>query len=443
MNSDIPVKILFLAADPSDASRLRLGQELRDIKQRLQIAKERGKYQLEQLESVRVGDITQAIFDLEPQIIHFSGHGTNQGELCFENELGQIQAVEADALAAMFELLVEQVNCVLLNACYSEIQAHAIAEHIPYVIGMNDAIGDKAAIAFAVGFYKALAANRRIEEAHKFGCLEIRLQGIAEHNKPVLYENQNSLAHFPKPKVDKIILNPFIPRSGIVKNSQKFFGREKELNRIFETLNSGSSVALIGDREIGKSSLLWAISQQAETKLMPPRKAIYLDMSQVYDEDDFYYALCSEVGIEDCKGIRLTRALQKQRPQLLLLLDEIEKMSWEGFTNQVRGQLRGLANGHDAPLRLVVAASTSLDQLFPDSSEIGMVSPFQNICLEEQINLWDEATVRDFISFRLENNPIQFTESEITQIVRSCGGYPKEIMQMCYGIYARYMENQK
>ncbi|MEO1376296.1 MAG: CHAT domain-containing protein [Cyanobacteria bacterium J06635_10] len=443
MNSDIPVKILFLAADPSDASRLRLMQELRDIKERLRIAKEPGKFQLEQQESVRVADITQAIFDVQPQIIHFSGHGTNQGELYFENELGQIQSVEADALAAMFELLVEHVNCVVLNACYSEIQARAYAKHIPYVIGMNDAIGDRAAIAFAVGFYKALAANRGVEEAYKFGCVEIQLQGIPEHLKPVLYQNQNSLVSSQQSKVDKIIPNPFIPRSGIVKNSEKFFGREKELNRIFETLNSGSSVALIGAREIGKSSLLWAISQEAEIKLMPPRKAIYLDMSQVYDEDDFYYALCSEVGIEDCKGIRLTRALKKQRLQLLLLLDEIEKMTWEGFTNQVRGQLRGLANGHDAPLRLVVAASTSLDQLFPDSNEIGMVSPFQNICIEEHIELWDEADIRNFIRDRLSNNSIQFTEAEISEIITNCGGYPREIMQICYGIYARYVEGLK
>ncbi|MEO0844495.1 MAG: hypothetical protein AAF063_37395, partial [Cyanobacteria bacterium J06643_5] len=84
MNSDIPVKILFLAANPTDVSLLRLGQELRDIKQQLRTAKQPGKYQLEQRESVRVGDITQAIFDFEPQIIHFSGHGTNRGELCFE-----------------------------------------------------------------------------------------------------------------------------------------------------------------------------------------------------------------------------------------------------------------------------------------------------------------------------------------------------------------------
>ena len=441
MNSDIPVKILFLAADPSDASRLRLGQELRDIRERLQIAKERGKYQLEQRESVRVCDITQAIFDVEPQIIHFSGHGTNQGELCLENHIGQIQPVEADALAAMFELFVGQVNCVLLNACYSEIQAQAIAKHIPYVIGMNDAIGDKAAIAFAVGFYKALAANHPIEKAYKFGCVEIRLQGIPEHLKPVLYIKENSLVSSPKPRFDKIIPNPFVPRSGIVKNSQKFFGREKELNRIFETLNSGSSVALIGAREIGKSSLLWAISQQAEAKLNPSRKAIYLDMSQVYNEADFYYALCSKVGIEECNGFRLERALKKQRPQLLLLLDESQNISWEGFTNKVRAQLRGLANGHDAPLRLVVAASNSLDQLFPVNTD--KVSPFQNICLEEEIRLWDEADIRDFISYRLENNSIRFTESEIIQIINSCGGFPKEIMQMCYQIYARYEEGMK
>ncbi|WP_414564250.1 MULTISPECIES: CHAT domain-containing protein [unclassified Anabaena] len=191
MNNGIPVKILFLAADPSDASRLRLGQELRDIKERLQIAKEAHKYQIEQRESVRVGDITQAIFDVNPQIIHFSGHGKSTGELGFENKIGQIQPVEPEALAAMFGLF-DQVECVLLNACYSEIQAKAIAEHIPFVIGMNDAIGDAAAIAFAVGFYKALVANRSIEDAYKFGCVEIRLQGIPEYLKPVIYVKKNT-----------------------------------------------------------------------------------------------------------------------------------------------------------------------------------------------------------------------------------------------------------
>lgn len=191
MNSDNSITILFLASDPSDASRLRLGQELRDIQQRLQLGKQREKFVLEQRMSVRPADISQAILDVEPHIVHFSGHGTNTGELCFEDELGKIQPVTPDALAALFALVNEQVNCVVLNACYSETQAKAIAEHIGFVIGMNQAIGDKAAIAFAVGFYTALGANRSIEKAYKFGCVQIQLEGIPEHLTPVLYEKKN------------------------------------------------------------------------------------------------------------------------------------------------------------------------------------------------------------------------------------------------------------
>ena len=119
MNSDRLIKILFLASDPSDASRLRLGQELRDIQQTLKLAKQREKFLLEQRMSVRPGDISQALLDFEPHIVHFSGHGTSNGELCFENELGKIQPVKPDALAALFELVNEQVDCVVLNACYS------------------------------------------------------------------------------------------------------------------------------------------------------------------------------------------------------------------------------------------------------------------------------------------------------------------------------------
>ncbi|MGI2904645.1 CHAT domain-containing protein [Tolypothrix sp. VBCCA 56010] len=190
--NDSQVKILFLTADPSDESRLRLGQELRDIKARLG---KPGRFQLEQRESVRVGDITDAIFDVEPQIVHFSGHGKSTGELCFENEVGKVQPVKPDDLAAMFKLFAQSINCVVINACYSEIQAKAIAQYIPFVIGMNDAIGDKAAIAFAVGFYKALAANRYIEDAYEFGCVEIQLYSLPEHLKPVIYKKNISVQH--------------------------------------------------------------------------------------------------------------------------------------------------------------------------------------------------------------------------------------------------------
>ena len=180
------LSILFLAADPSNASRLRLGEELREIQEKLQLAQLREQFELHQRMSVRPADISQALLDVQPQIVHFSGHGTSAGALCFENQGGEIHFIQPEALAALFEQFENRVDCVVLNACYSEIQANAIGKHIRYVIGMNKAIGDKAAIAFAIGFYQGLGAGRSIEEAYKLGCIQIGLQGIPENLTPVL-----------------------------------------------------------------------------------------------------------------------------------------------------------------------------------------------------------------------------------------------------------------
>lgn len=183
--------ILFLAADPTNASRLRLGEEFREIQEKLKLAQLRDQFKLELPSlSVRPADIAQALLDSQPQIVHFSGHGTSNGALCFENQIGEIQLVQPDALAALFEQFANQVTCVLLNACYAEVQAKAIAEHIEYVIGMNKAISDKAAIAFAIGFYQALGAGRTVEGAYKLGCVQIGLQGIPEHLTPVLIKKK-------------------------------------------------------------------------------------------------------------------------------------------------------------------------------------------------------------------------------------------------------------
>jgi parallel beta-helix repeat protein len=100
--------------------------------------------------------------------------------------LGQPQLVETQALAMLFELFTDSVECILLNACYSQIQATAIAQHIGFTIGMNKAIGDRAAIEFALGFYDALGAGRTYDIAYKFACNAIHLGGIDEYLTPDL-----------------------------------------------------------------------------------------------------------------------------------------------------------------------------------------------------------------------------------------------------------------
>jgi hypothetical protein len=183
-------RILFLSADPSNESRLRLGEEMREISTNLQLSQLRDNFTLETMTSVRPVDLSQAMLDKKPNIVHFSGHGTIHGALCFENNQGITQAIEPQALQALFELFSDHVSCVLLNACYSEKQAEAIAQNIPFVIGMNGAIGDRAAIAFAVGFYQAIGAGMTIEKAYHMGKVQIMLNGIPEHLTPKLISNK-------------------------------------------------------------------------------------------------------------------------------------------------------------------------------------------------------------------------------------------------------------
>lgn len=186
------VSILFLASEPTDNPPLRLGEEFREIQERLKLAKLRERFRLElpQL-SIRSIDISQALLDIQPQIVHFSGHGTTTGALCFEDQVGQTYLVHPDAVAALFQQFANQIQCVVLNACYSQEQASAIANHINYVIGTDQEIDDKASIAFSAGFYQALGAGRTIEEAYGLGCVQMELQGFPKNLAPILIKKRN------------------------------------------------------------------------------------------------------------------------------------------------------------------------------------------------------------------------------------------------------------
>ncbi|NET58955.1 MAG: CHAT domain-containing protein [Symploca sp. SIO2E6] len=189
-SSDNFVKnVLILAANPKGTAQLRLDEEVREIDMGLQRSRKRDQFILKQQWAVRPRDVHRAILDFRPQIVHFCGHGAENGGLALENETGKIQLVNVQALASLFELFAAQVECVLLNACYSEVQANAISQHIDYVIGMNQQIGDQAAINFAVGFYDAVGAGESYDFAYKLGCRAMQMAGTSEQLTPLIKKN--------------------------------------------------------------------------------------------------------------------------------------------------------------------------------------------------------------------------------------------------------------
>ncbi|MCW5315156.1 hypothetical protein GTQ43_15470 [Nostoc sp. KVJ3] len=218
MTESSALTILFLAANPIGSSQSRLEQEARDISDGLLRARHRDRFQFQQRWAVRPRDIQLALLECNPQIVHFAGNrqqdkileqkGTiaeteiePEEGLVFEDDTGHIHLIPANALADLFKLFSDRVNCVLLNGCYTKVQAKVIAEHIPYVIGMKQSITDKAALDFALGFYDALGSGRSIEFAYHLGCSAIQMSGLPEHLTPILYKKTES---------DSSRLNPVI-----------------------------------------------------------------------------------------------------------------------------------------------------------------------------------------------------------------------------------------
>lgn len=294
---------------------------------------------------------------------------------------------------------------------------------------------------------------QHVREAGANLCKRIREElGIIVNkrnfNNPIKYRYDNPPKTKPENPQQKPtthpLPNPFIPQNGRIENPQQLFNREPEIRKIFEILNSNSSVALIGAEGIGKSSLLWAICQAAETQLYTPRQPVFLDLNNgIHNEDEFYSALCDKIGIPESKGYQLTRNLRLHSHQVLLAIDNIGKLTWQGFTRNIRDQLRGLAEGDDAPLRLILAATEPLNSLFNDSQDGGKTSPLAGICQEETIKPWDETIARNFINSRLATTSVQFTEDEINQLLQESGGHPRRLMQLCYKLFARYLVNEQ
>src|SRR4051794_18807298 len=109
-------KILILAAEPSDTARLRLGREVREIKESLRRSKNRDHFELEQSFATRPVDFSRHMLEYRPRIVHFSGHGGGEGGLAFENDQGRRHLVSNEALADLFRQFQDELDCVFLNS---------------------------------------------------------------------------------------------------------------------------------------------------------------------------------------------------------------------------------------------------------------------------------------------------------------------------------------
>jgi hypothetical protein len=346
---------------------------VKEIEEGLKRSQKRDEFQLEQQWAVTARDVQRSMLDFKPNIVHFSGHGVGQGGLALEDANKQVKLVSGESLAKLFKLFADRgVECVLLNACYSEVQAVAIAEHIPYVIGMSQAVGDAAAREFAVGFYDALGAGESIEFAFENGCISISLAGIPEDLTPVLRRKLDSGALIqplmsvapPIPVNDprslvvveeaaplppaQASLQLDVPEGMVSLDSQLYVERPPIEENCFETiLKPGALIRVKAPRQMGKSSLMQRILQHANQK---GHRTAHINFQSVDADfltslDQFLQWFCATVadalGLEDrlatqwkgilgsknkCSNYFQRYLLQEIPGSLTLALDEVDQV---------------------------------------------------------------------------------------------------------------------
>jgi CHAT domain len=170
-------KILFLAADPRDTTKLQTDEERRRVEAEILKSLNRDAIRLIYEPAVRPQFLIEVFRRHRPQVVHFSGHGSPENEVVLETDDGSSRLVGADVLEELFRLQGEGVRVVLLNACYSQTQAAGLLRHVPCAIGMNRAIPDRTAVDFAAAFYQGLASGESVRRAFDSSLLQLRFLG--------------------------------------------------------------------------------------------------------------------------------------------------------------------------------------------------------------------------------------------------------------------------
>ena len=124
-------KILFVASNPHETSRLRIAEEGRDIKDELKKAKNRDQFDFFEVHGARISDLQDSLLEHHPHIIHFSGHGESEGIKLQDPHREETQFVGNDALTGLFELFADELQLVFLNSCYSQSQAESLRAGLP------------------------------------------------------------------------------------------------------------------------------------------------------------------------------------------------------------------------------------------------------------------------------------------------------------------------
>ena len=200
------IRILFLSANPSTTGWISVDEEAREISERIQEGPCRDKFELHKYPAIQPADLQKLLMRYRPHIVHFSGHGHKTRRIILGGPSGRGKTVDGRGLAQVFALYKRYLRLVVLNSCFSDAMARSITEAIDYSVGTGKAIGDKAGVAFAGAFYRALGFGTSVRDAFASAKAELGLSRVPRSRGIELFvrDGLNERDIFPAKRISRV-----------------------------------------------------------------------------------------------------------------------------------------------------------------------------------------------------------------------------------------------
>jgi serine/threonine-protein kinase len=270
------------------------------------------------------------------------------------------------------------------------------------------------------------------------------------------------------------IINPFLNRNKIT-DERDFFGRKKTIEHLINMLTypEPQSVAVIGERRYGKSSLLtyiyFLLSEKKDERLQSCKKfiCILLDPEEIATDcaSDMTWIIIDELISEDPELLKYVnfyppkeykKEIPERRPRIILknLLKEACKNDYkfvflvDEFELLVKNKklretdylqyLRNLSDNHK--LAFITSSRKPLKEICSEN-DIDTVdtSPFDNnFSGSRYVGLMERNECRELIRGTLERygfSPAYFEFSEMEEVINLAGEHPYFLKMACAHLF--------
>jgi len=199
-----PLRILGVASSPRGLPTLDVEKEQDQLARALARPARQGLAELHWAPSATWADLQDLLLEGEWHVLHFIGHGDfdpdrDEGVLALTREDGRADLVAAHRLVDLLRQARPMPRLVVLNSCsgaaagvsdlFSGTAAALVRGGVSAVAAMQYEISDPAAVAFARGFYAAIARSRGVDDAVSSG--RVAILGLSDRTlewvTPVLY----------------------------------------------------------------------------------------------------------------------------------------------------------------------------------------------------------------------------------------------------------------